>query len=634
MTEASDIFLSYKAEDRGRLQPLVAGLEAEGFTVWWDARIGAGSHWRQDIQQHLDVAKCVIVAWSKRSIGPKGNFVHDEASRAQRRGAYLPIRLDRVEPPLGFGEVQAISLQGWKGNRADPRYLALVEAVRKLIAGEDISHLFEHLADPTLSRRALVAGGGVAITAAATGAWLLFKPAPANSRRIAVLPFANLSNDPEQTYFSEGIAEEIRGALSRIGLEVIGRSSSDAVKDLDTKAIAAKLRVANVLTGSVRRSPRMIRISAQLVSGSDGVERWAQSYDRAPGDAITIQTDIAFRVAQALSIALGQAARAALTLGGTTDGMAQELLLQSRKLIRESNAEEALRRAIALADAALARDPSYADAYVSKALATVQVTSAYSRGPAETGSGFALAAAAARQALRIAPDLGSAHAVQAYIEGSRLNFGSSLRYIRQALARSPEEAEVLMQVSRLVVFIGDGQEALQLSNRCLSLDPLNPRAYRIMAEILKTLRQYPQAIEAGRRAIELAPEGHAVRFSIGNSLLLLDRYAEAKAEYQLMPPDDLFRLTGEAMVAARTHDIDRAQRITARIKDLFGAAASYQNAEIYVQLGNNDRAFAELDNAVAGRDPGLMYFKTDAFLDPIRADPRFTALLTRLKFPG
>ncbi len=448
------------------------------------------------------------------------------------------------------------------------------------------------------------------------------------------MPFANLSNDPEQTYFSEGIAEEIRGALSRVGLEVIGRSSSDAVKDFDTKAIAAKLGVANVLTGSVRRSPQVIRISAQLVSGSDGVERWAQSYDRAPGDTIKIQTDIAAQVAQALSVALGQAARAALTLGGTSDSIAQGLLLQSRKLIRESNAEDALHRATALADAALARDPNYADAFVAKALAIVQVTSAYSRGPAETDSGFALADKAAKQALRVAPELGSAHAIQAYIEGSRLNFGSSLKYIRQALARSPEETEVLMQVSRLVVFVGDGQEALQLANRCLSLDPLNPRAFRIKAEILKTLRQYPQAIEAGRRAIELAPEGHAVRFSIGNSLLLLGKYSEARDEYRLMPPDDLFRLTGEAIVDARTHNIADAKQIIAKIRHLFGAAANYQNSQIYAQLGNYDRAFVALDNAYEARDPGLMYFKTDAFLDPIRDDPRFAALLNRLKFPG
>lgn len=103
MTSASDVFISYKAEDRQRLVPLVAALEAEGFSVWWDARIGGGANWRQEIERHLDAASCVIVAWSKRSVGPEGHFVRDEASRALKLGTYLPVLLDAVDPPLGFG---------------------------------------------------------------------------------------------------------------------------------------------------------------------------------------------------------------------------------------------------------------------------------------------------------------------------------------------------------------------------------------------------------------------------------------------------------------------------------------------------------------------------------------------------
>ena len=131
-----DVFLSYKAEDRSRLNPLVGALEAEGFSVWWDNEIGGGTNWRDDIQAHLDAAKCVIVAWTKRSVGPNGTFVRDEATRAQKRGTYLPIRLDAIQPPLGFGEVQAISLKGWKGDRSDPQFRALVDAIRKRIPGD------------------------------------------------------------------------------------------------------------------------------------------------------------------------------------------------------------------------------------------------------------------------------------------------------------------------------------------------------------------------------------------------------------------------------------------------------------------------------------------------------------------
>jgi len=249
MIGATDVFVSYKAEDRARLRPLVAALEAEGFTVWWDTHIGGGAHWREDIQEHLDAAKCVIVVWSKRSVGMEGDFVRDEASRARKRGAYLPVRLDPVEPPLGFGEVQAISLKGWKGDRSDPRFLAVAEAVRRRIAGEDIAHVVLGHHEPTVSRRTLVAGGaGIAAVVAAGGSWFFLESAPANAKKIAVLPFDNLSSDASEIYFSEGIAEELRSALGRIGLQVIGLASSDAVKNLDTKVIALKLGVANILT--------------------------------------------------------------------------------------------------------------------------------------------------------------------------------------------------------------------------------------------------------------------------------------------------------------------------------------------------------------------------------------------------
>ena len=111
----SDVFVSYKAEDRRRVQPLVEALEADGLTVWWDAQIGGGDEWRRSIEQQLDAAKCVLVVWSKRSTAPEGRFVRDEASRAMERGVYLPVRIDNVRMPLGFGETQALSLTGWKG---------------------------------------------------------------------------------------------------------------------------------------------------------------------------------------------------------------------------------------------------------------------------------------------------------------------------------------------------------------------------------------------------------------------------------------------------------------------------------------------------------------------------------------
>jgi len=236
----------------------------------------------------------VIVVWSKRSVGPEGQFVRDEASRAQQRRVYLPVTIDAVRIPLGFGENQATSLRGWRGNASDPRYQAVLAAMRRIAGG---GSEVETGTPPQLrvSRRAFVAGSVITVAAAGVGAWALLNPREASaSDSIAVLPFNNLSGDSGQAYFAAGIAGEIRNTLTRVdGLKVAGSTSSDAVRQDDAQTAARKLGVANILTGSVRQTPSMIRVSAELIDGETGLAKWSQNYDRAPGDLITIQSNIA-----------------------------------------------------------------------------------------------------------------------------------------------------------------------------------------------------------------------------------------------------------------------------------------------------------------------------------------------------
>jgi TolB-like protein len=218
----------------------------------------------------------VLVVSSRRSTGPEGRFVRDEASRAMERGVYLPVRIDNVRLPLGFGETQALSLTGWRGNRNEARFRAVHSAVQAIVSGKPHEGHHAHL-EPAVSRRAIVTGGAAAVAAAGVAGWFFLGPGSAEaSSSIAVLPFANLSSDPDQLYFSDGLAEELRSALARAGLQVVGRTSSEAVKNADAETAARKLGVANILTGSVRRSPRSrprswprgagdrIRISAEL----------------------------------------------------------------------------------------------------------------------------------------------------------------------------------------------------------------------------------------------------------------------------------------------------------------------------------------------------------------------------------
>jgi serine/threonine-protein kinase len=636
MIGATDVFVSYKAEDRARLRPLVSALEAEGFTVWWDTHIGGGAHWREDIQEHLDAAKCVIVVWSKRSVGIDGDFVRDEANRARKRGAYLPVRLDPVEPPLGFGEVQAISLRGWKGDRSDPRFLTITEAIRRRIAGEDIAHVDLGNHGASLSRRTVVVGSAVGATAVlATGGWLFLKSTPVNAKRIAVLPFDNLSGDGGQAYFSEGIAEELRSALSRIGLQVIGRASSEAVKDLDTKVIAARLGVANILTGSVRRSSAMVRISAQLVDGSDGVQRWEQTYDRAPGDEIKIQTDIATNVAQSLSIALGQAGKSALTLGGTTDSAAQDLYLRASALYGNDASEAAVREGVKLLDAAIARDPNYASAYRMKATFLEYLATSYSENADEMTRGKDAAEAAARRAIAIAPRLGAAYAELAGIEEDRFNFDKAQQFMRQAMALSPDDPKVISTSMYIRWYVcGAPEKALLLADRLASLNPLTPTSYSVRSAILIDLRRYAEAIEAARKSLQLAPSRGWPHQLIANALILMNRPNEARAELKFVPEDDLYRLASEGIIAARAGDANAVERIVSQIRKGSGDAAMFQYAQVYGQAQQLDRAFDALDKGLAVKDPGVTGVRTDPFLDPIRHDPRYTALVRKVNFPA
>ena len=132
----TDIFISYKREDKSRVAQIVEGLRGAGLSVWWDHDIPGGEAWRQTISEQLEAARCVIVLWSETSVGPEGEFVQEEAGRAEARGVLVPVRIDHITEPLGFGEIQSLDLVGWRGNPRDLRFQNLIAAARAVVAGE------------------------------------------------------------------------------------------------------------------------------------------------------------------------------------------------------------------------------------------------------------------------------------------------------------------------------------------------------------------------------------------------------------------------------------------------------------------------------------------------------------------
>ena len=631
----SDVFVSYKAEDRRRVRRLVEALEAEGYSVWWDEQIGGGSVWRREIEAELNAAKCVIVVWSKRSVGPDGTFVQDEATRAQQRHVYIPVTIDKVHVPLGFGETQALSLNGWQGNQSDARYQAVHAAVRRLTGDGTQAPARRPIQRTTVDRRTVLAGGAVAAAAAAgVGGWIMFRPtSAAASNRIAVLPFANLSGDPSQAYFSDGLAEELRAALSRIPrLNVVARTSSEKVRDDEIQVAARKLEVGSILTGSVRRSPSTIRVNAQLIDGNEGTERWSEAYDRPAGDVLQLQADIAQKVASALSIQLMPGAKAALTIGGTDNPAAHDLVLQVEH-DRDADNQAGVERKLTLVNAALALDPNYAEAYARKAVLLSVQAGTYAATAEAARRGQAEALATANRAIVIAPEMARGYSARVLVHRQRLQIGLARANAKRAMTLSGKDANVLSAYADLLSIIGRFEEALRLSDEVISLDPLNPGPHSGRASILFNARRYSEAVTYARRALGLAPNSELTRAILGNALLAQGKPSEARAEYNKLDSADYRRAVGEAVIAAQAGQRSAAFDMLRMLQARFGNFAHYQYGEILAQLGLVEDAFKELELAWTVRDPGLARTRVDPFLDPLRADSRFPALERKLGFP-
>lgn len=632
----SDVFVSYKAEDRRRVKPLVEALQAEGFSVWWDEQIGGGAAWRQAIEAELNAAKCVIVIWSNRSVGPEGAFVQDEATRAQQRHVYVPVLIDKVHLPLGFGETQALPLTGWHGDRSDARYQAALAAVRRNVGGKRKAST-PPLPQARLDRRtAIAAGAVVAITGAGIGAWTFLKSGPAYaSGSIAVLPFENLSGDPGQAYLSDGIAEELRDALSRISqLRVVGRVSSEVVRNEDAETAAKKLGVANIVTGSVRRSPTTVRVSAQLISGSDGVEKWSETYDRPIEDVLKVETEIATNVAQALSVKLKVAERGSQAVGGTDNAKANDLFLQAVQTLRSDNSNRGFQQAITLANAAIAADPGFAKAYALKAVCIGRSANTYGTNSADVQRGNEEALAAAKRAIELAPNQAYGYGALGTVQWGYIDLQGAVKNLARAQQLQGVDPSLRLAYAQLLGRLGRFADAWMIAQRAAAADPLNPEATEAQAEILYYARRYPEAVEYARRTLAAAPRRVWSQKILADTLLMMGQLNEAEQEYARLGIDDLHSVVGRSVISFRRGDRRQSDALLNELQSRYGDAANYQYGEIHAQRGEIDAAVAALRRGAQMKDSGTAVVKVDPYLDPLRSNPKFTSFVASLHLPS
>jgi TolB-like protein/DNA-binding winged helix-turn-helix (wHTH) protein/tetratricopeptide (TPR) repeat protein len=553
------------------------------------ALVVLGTHSAEVVSRDQLVTQC----WSGRAVG------EDAINRCI-------AKVRRLGEASGAFEVETVPRVGYR----------LIETAREQTpAGMD--------------RRTAIAIGTAALVAAGVGGWELLKPrGSATGDSIAVLPFKNLSGDPNQAYFSDGVAEEIRNALTRLpGLKVIGRGSSEAVRSDDPREAAAKLGVATILTGSVRRSPTTMRITAELIDGRTGVDKWSQDYDRAPGDAIAIQTEIAANVVNALRIALGSTGQAVLTLGGTSNPEAQDLLFRTQAIENFSKAGNQQR--LGLIERVIALDPSYAKAYAEKAETLAWFARWFPHSLDERAGALADARRAATRAVELAPAFPDAHAAMSAVLWTSLSLSEALREMRQAIALAPNRVEFLGRYSFYIAMLGNAGEALRIIDKAIALDPLSvgPRGQRVF--VLYLSRRYIDAMAQLRLIPKNAPPP-----IIASAFILLGRDQEAKGWLEKVAADSPLRLDLEAMMLARSGDRSGALAKRNRVKQLYGDAANYEFAKIDAQLHDTDQAIADLERAWANKEPDLSLIRVEPWLDPIRADPRFAALVSRMDLPN
>ena len=453
--------------------------------------------------------------------------------------------------------------------------------------------------------------------------------APANS--IAVLPFDNLSGDPAQAFFSDGMAEELRGALAGVGgLRVAARTSSNAFRASTegVDKVAAKLGVAHILDGSVRRSGKVVRVSAQLIDARTGYEQWSQTYDREVSDVFAIQTEIARVVTDALKVRLLPQEARRLARGATTSVAAHDAYLRGRQQFDLSGDEATNRAALAQFDAAIAADPDYAAAHAARARTLAFLSGAFLLGD-EIAAANAAALIAARRAVTLSPDSAEAQSALGYVSQTRLDVGAARAAYDRSLVAGSGDADILIRYGTFNVYGGDLVKGIAALEKAVSLDRFNPRSWKALGQGLYTARRFADALPRQREALRLSPgisSGHAV---IGDTLLMQRQAAAARAQY-LGEPQVWARLTGLAIVEHRLGNRAAARAAQRQLIADNGDSALYQQVQVLAQWGDTAAALAALERAVSVRDPGVFYARRDPMLDPLRKSPRFDALLVQV----
>jgi adenylate cyclase len=588
----ADIFVSYSRQDKARVVPLVSALEAEGWSIWWDPEITPGDEFDALISRELDAARVIIVVWTGTSVDSR--WVRGEARDAADRGVLVPVRFDGARLPIDFRAVHTTDLDSWGDDTQSEPFRALCKALEAKLGA---------------------------------------KKKKVTGTAIAVLPLANLSADPENEYFSDGMTEEIINALSKVpGIHVASRSSSFAFKgrkDVDARQIGEKLGVTTLLEGSVRKVGNRIRIAAQLVTVENGYQIWSETYDRQLEDIFAVQDEISHAIVDAMKLQLGTDETPAVAPTKSLD--AYTTYLKGRFHFNKFS-EAGLKKALDLFQGALLQDPGFARAYAGIADVWCDLADDW----VAPDEAYPRAKSAAERALQRDPDLADAMiSIAKVLCWHEWKFAEGVRQAERAVALSPNNAEAHWVLGTALPLVGRLHEGYRAVRRALELDPLRVEYFGWATRLLLYAGDYEAALKQGEETFEIDENYGRGFIFVGSTHLAMGDAETALDWFQRGQRLDTAVRSYDAMIVRALAALgrrDEAEEIMARLEQ--ESRQKYVRAEYlamgHAALGQLDQAFETLDRAYQSRSAGLIYLHLDPGYAPLRGDPRYAELVQRM----
>jgi TolB-like protein/Flp pilus assembly protein TadD len=464
-------------------------------------------------------------------------------------------------------------------------------------------------------------------------------PNELSAKSIAVLPFDNLSRDPDNAFFAEGVQDEILTRLAKVAdLKVIARTSTQRFKSAPENLpdIAKQLGALNILEGSVQKVNDQVRVNVQLINALTNAHLWAEIYDRKLTDIFAVESDIAKTIADTLQAKLTGSEKTAISKEPTSNTEAYELYHKGRSLWGKRTGDN-IPKAIAFYEQAIARDPNYALAYAG-------LSSAYILSPFYAGANrlemSAKAKEAALKALRLDPNLAEAHAAL----GKVLFFGEidlagAAREYKRAIELKPNDADAHHWFSNdILAALGRFDEAIAEGKRSVELDPLSVVINADLGETFYYAKRYDESVTQLRKTLEIDPTSFYTHYNLGIALQAKGDLPSAIAEYEKAKQlgDNTTVSTFYAAAKAQAGDKDAARRMLSELDEIsrHREVVGYLRALLYLSLNNKDEALRWLEQGFEERDgSNISWIKVDPLLDSLHGNPRFEALVQKVIAP-